>query len=150
MVLKCVWCWTCLWSDVSGKWHWIATMLWFWWNPTICGREYNKVVAQWWRIRLPIQDVPSIPASGRFLEKEMTTHSSVLACKIPWIEEPGRLQPTGITKESDTTYWLNKQAISVRLQQILTCMSVSQPRYVCGAGEGCHWWFALSSELSNV
>ena len=26
------------------------------------------------------------------LEKEMTTHSSILAWKIPWIEEPGRLQ----------------------------------------------------------
>ena len=26
------------------------------------------------------------------LEKEMATHSSVLAWRIPWIEEPGRLQ----------------------------------------------------------
>ena len=26
------------------------------------------------------------------LEKEMATHSSTLAWKIPWIEEPGRLQ----------------------------------------------------------
>ena len=26
------------------------------------------------------------------LEKEMATHSSVLAWEIPWIEEPGRLQ----------------------------------------------------------
>ena len=29
------------------------------------------------------------------LEKEMATHSSILAWRIPWIEEPGRLQPTG-------------------------------------------------------
>ena len=29
------------------------------------------------------------------LEKEMTTHSSSLAWKIPWTEEPGRLQPMG-------------------------------------------------------
>ena len=29
------------------------------------------------------------------LEKEMATHSSILACKIPWIEEPGRLQSMG-------------------------------------------------------
>ena len=27
-----------------------------------------------------------------FLEKEMATHSSILAWKIPWTEEPGRLQ----------------------------------------------------------
>ena len=29
------------------------------------------------------------------LEKEMTTHSSTLAWKIPWTEEPGRLQSMG-------------------------------------------------------
>ena len=29
------------------------------------------------------------------LEKEMTTHSSTLALKIPWTEEPGRLQSMG-------------------------------------------------------
>ena len=29
------------------------------------------------------------------LEKEMATHSSVLAWKIPWMEEPGRLQFMG-------------------------------------------------------
>ena len=36
------------------------------------------------------------------LEKEMATHSSTLAWKIPWMEEPDRLQSTGC-KESDTT-----------------------------------------------
>ena len=29
------------------------------------------------------------------LEKEMVTHSSFLAWKIPWTEKPGRLQATG-------------------------------------------------------
>ena len=29
------------------------------------------------------------------LEKEMATHSSVLAWRIPWTEEPGRLQSMG-------------------------------------------------------
>ena len=29
------------------------------------------------------------------LEKEMATHSSILAWKIPWIEEPGGLQSMG-------------------------------------------------------
>ena len=36
------------------------------------------------------------------LEKEMATHSSTLAWRIPWIEESGRLQSMG-SKESDTT-----------------------------------------------
>ena len=38
------------------------------------------------------RDAGSIPESGIFIEKEMPTHSSVLAWKIPWTEEPGRLQ----------------------------------------------------------
>ena len=37
----------------------------------------------------------SIPGSGRSLEKEMATHSSFLAWKIPWTEEPSGLQSTG-------------------------------------------------------
>ena len=32
------------------------------------------------------------------LEKEMATHSSTLAWKIPWTEEPGRLQVYGVAK----------------------------------------------------
>ena len=36
------------------------------------------------------------------LEKEMATHSNILAWKIPWTEEPGQLQSMG-HKESDTT-----------------------------------------------
>ena len=32
------------------------------------------------------------------LEKEMATHSSILAWEIPWPEEPGRLQPMGSQK----------------------------------------------------
>ena len=38
------------------------------------------------------------------LEKEMATHSSILAWKIPWMEEPGRLQSL---KELDTTEQLH-------------------------------------------
>ena len=37
----------------------------------------------------------SIPESGRSLEKEMATHSHILAGRIPWTEEPGELQSTG-------------------------------------------------------
>jgi len=36
-------------------------------------------------------DVGSIPRSGDPLEKEMATYSSILAWRIPWTEEPGRL-----------------------------------------------------------
>ena len=33
-----------------------------------------------------------------FLEKEMVTHSSILAWKIPWMEEPGRLESMGLQR----------------------------------------------------
>ena len=32
------------------------------------------------------------------LEKEMATHSSILAWRIPWMEEPGGLQSTGLQR----------------------------------------------------
>ena len=35
------------------------------------------------------------------LEKEMATHSSTLAWKIPWTEEPGRLQSLGSQRIGD-------------------------------------------------
>ena len=33
------------------------------------------------------------------LEKEMATHSCILAWKIPWTEEPGRLQSLGSQRD---------------------------------------------------
>ena len=38
------------------------------------------------------------PWVRKILEKEMATHSSVLACEIPWTEEPGRLQSMGLER----------------------------------------------------
>ena len=38
------------------------------------------------------------PGSGRSLEEEMATHSSILSWEIPWTEEPGGLQSMGVTK----------------------------------------------------
>ena len=46
-------------------------------------------------------DVGSIPGSGRSPAEEMATHSSILAWKIPWTEEPGG-SPWG-HKELDMT-----------------------------------------------
>ena len=40
---------------------------------------------------------------GGIVEKEMATHSIILAWRIPWIGEPGRLQSMGL-QESDMTW----------------------------------------------
>ena len=43
-----------------------------------------------------IRDKRSIPGREDPLEEGMAPHSSVLAWRIPWAEEPGRLQSMGL------------------------------------------------------
>ena len=68
------------------------------------------------------------------LEKEMATHSSVLARRIQWTEEPGRLQTMG--PQSDMTERLTlllweaitvHTAVSENILAILTALSQIQP-----------------------
>ena len=49
-------------------------------------------------------NLASIPGSGSPLEEEMATHSSFLAWKMPWTEEPGGCSPWG-HKELHRTEW---------------------------------------------
>ena len=50
----------------------------------------------------------SIPAQEDALEEEMATHSTILAWRIPWTEEPGGLQSKAY-KELDTTCQLSSR-----------------------------------------
>ena len=73
---------------------------------------FRQMIQEVWVLNLPLtrgtlvaQMVKHLPAMRETrvqslgwdnpLEKEMATHSSTLAWKIPWIEEPGRLQSMG-------------------------------------------------------
>ena len=49
---------------------------------------------------LPVMRETPIQSLGQEdpMEKKMATHSSILAWKIQWMEEPGRLQSMGVTK----------------------------------------------------
>ena len=62
-------------------------------------------MAQWERMCLPTQET-WIGFLGREdpLEKEMATHSSILAWEIPWTEQPGGLTVHGLVKEWDVTW----------------------------------------------
>ena len=62
-----------------------------------------SLVAQWVNNLPAIQEM-RVRFLGREdpLEKEMAIHSGVLASRIPWTEEPGRLQSIGL-QESNTT-----------------------------------------------
>ena len=42
------------------------------------------------------------PRVGNWTEKAMAPHSSTLAGKVPWMEEPGRLQSMGFSRQE---YW---------------------------------------------
>ena len=62
--------------------------------------------------RLPAMQETWVQSLGREdpLEKEMAPHSNTLAWKIPWMEEPGRLQSMGSqsqTRLSDFTLLFN-------------------------------------------
>ena len=70
-------------------------------TPSLCA--WASLVAQRLQ-RLPAMRENWVRSLGQEdpLEKEMATHSSILAWRIPWTEELGGLQSTG-RKESDTT-----------------------------------------------
>ena len=75
------------------------------------------------------------------LEKAMTTHSSTLAWKLPWTEEPSRLQSMG-SLESDMTEWL-------QFHFSLSCMGEGNGNpLLCSCLEnlrdGGAWWAAVN------
>ena len=75
-----------------------------------------------------------------FLEKTMATHSSTLAWKIPWMEEPGGLQSMGLY-ESDTTERLH-------FHFLLSCIGEGNGnslQYSCleNPRDGGAWWAAI-------
>ena len=81
------------------------------WNHTSCGlslasitqqnvlKDLTSLVAQMVK-RLPRMWETQVQSLGQgdSLEKEMATHFSTLAWKIPWMEEPRRLQSMGVAK----------------------------------------------------
>ena len=68
-------------TDVRRRWYLIV---------------WKVIVAQWYRIHLLMQE-KQIWSLGQEepLEKQMATHSGILAWKFPWTEKSGRLQPMG-------------------------------------------------------
>ena len=67
--------------------------------------------------RLPAMRETQVRSLGweDLLEKEMATHSSILAWRIPWTEEPGRLQSIG--SQRDTTEQLHFHFKDVNTQE---------------------------------
>ena len=85
-------CWLLLKGDHETYWIpiWFTTIQWI--------RKASQVV-QCYKIHLPMQEtrVWSLDREDP-LEKEMATHSGILAWEIPWAEEPGRLESMGLQR----------------------------------------------------
>ena len=78
----------------------------------------------------------------------MAPHSSTLAWKIPWMEEPGGLQSHALTRLSDFTFAFHFPALE---KEMATHSSVlpgeSQGR---GSLVGCHLWGRTESDTTEV
>ena len=53
------------------------------------------------------------------LEKEMATHSSILAWRVPWTEEPGGLQSTGSQNQTEPP--LHARTVDLRKLNSISC-----------------------------
>ena len=77
------------------------------------------------------------------LEKEMATHSSILAWEIPWTEEPGGLQSMGSQKSQ--IHWLKNNNLSINRTNLCESPSEDPQQSVMSAQE-----LLLLSRFSHV
>ena len=102
-------------------------------------------------MHLPTQET-RVRSLGRGdpLQKEMATHSSILAWKIPWTEEPGRLQSMGSQRvrpdwaTSLSLFFLIMTAMGLQGKLLSICVSLVFPKPVN------HWWIFFLSVLNDI
>ena len=98
------------------------------------------------------QTTTKLHSSHMLVEKAVTTHSSTLAWKIPWTEEPGRLQSMGSLRVGHD--W----ATSLSLFTFMHLRRKWQPSLVFLPGEsqgwrslvGCRLWGHTESDMTEV
>ena len=82
------------------------------WNYVILR---TSLLVRWWRIRLPMKETQELRVWSLDwedpLQKEIATHSSIFAWKIPWTEEPGGLQSMGSQRVEH--YWAAEHIYTV-------------------------------------
>ena len=96
------------------RWHFIVLLI---CTSLIIGAS---LVAQRLK-RLPAMQETRVWSLGRedTLEKEMATHSKILAWRIPWKEEPGRLQSTGLQRVRND--WATSLSLSLIISVVEHC-----------------------------
>ena len=104
-------------------------------------------------VRVAPNSVFRVTAKGHLtLEKAMAPHSSTLAWKIPWMEEPGRLQPMGLLRVGHN--WTT----SLSLLTFMHWRRKWQPTPVFLPGEcqgrgslvGCRLWGRTESDTTEM
>ena len=74
------------------------------------------------------------------LEKEMATHSNILAWEIPWTEEPGGLQSNGVKKNWTQRLNNHNQTMGEHHQEsVLRVFTLSGPHRAQHRGSGWSW-----------
>ena len=123
----------------------------------ICPTRF-KLIILWPRMNIWCQDYPKIHLMGEgpgailsfkiflsfinrlLVEKAMATHSSTLAWKIPWTEEPGRLQSMGsrrVRHDWATSLYFSLSRTGEGNGNPLQCSCLENPR------DGRAWWAAI-------
>ena len=82
--------------------EWLSPTLKNWWEDQGSNCSSVQGALHFLRMIFILQQSKNTGGYAYQMEKGMATHSSVLAWRIPWTEEPGGLQPTGL-QESDMT-----------------------------------------------
>ena len=111
------WCWTG-WPGVL-RFMGLQRVGHDWATDLIWSEQTYRVsqVAQWYSSHLPMQETwVQLLGQEDPMEKEMTTHSSILAWKIPWTEEPGGLQSMGSQRVRHN--WMNEHTCTQQAYQI--------------------------------
>ena len=107
----------------------------------------------WWQAWLPSSFYPGLTLGWEdLLGEEMATHSSTLFWKIPWMEEPGRLQfmgsqrPTQLSDFTKETKWFRQNPGKSQSQAsvLLLCSPVTKwPPEYCFSFPN-FYWFSIS------
>ena len=103
--------------------------------------ELSKYMSPWKHTPHPPQSLALCWIIGKYsaspLEKEMATHSSTLAWKIPWMEEPGRLQPMESLRVGTTERHFSLSCSGEGNGNPLQWSCLENPR------DGGAWWAAV-------
>ena len=87
---------------------------------------------KWQRTCLPVKETWFQSLSREDpLEKEMTTHSSILVCEIPWAEEPGGLQSTGSQVVRNDLATEHGCTLEIFTEDLCVCVCVCACVYIC-------------------